>query len=140
MPKPMLPLSYADPKTALSGIGGFLGDLGNKAIDLPFKLRYGVGADEKSRLAQSGQIPGALPTNQMDTAEEYDDEERRASGYLFGKNWGTGAQPLMDMADQIRILFGDDENRRKIGRDSFQAGIKEHPSYKKSALRGMGVY
>lgn len=53
-------------------------------VEATAPLRYGVGGNEKARMALQGQIPGAPPANKAENPEA----DRYASTYLGAKKWG----------------------------------------------------
>lgn len=109
----------------LSGMGDAISELGRKTIDPLYKLRYGMGQSDKSRLALSGTLPGAPQPGEISNDEAFDKADRVASGYLFGKKWGANAKPVMDVVNVIRTLTGDSPELRGMGMNAFQEGTGE---------------
>lgn len=108
----------------LKGMGDAISNLGHEAIDPLYKLRYGVGPDEKSRLAMTGGLPGA-PYKSPGDDNKIRQSDRYASGYLFGKKWGANAKPIMDVVNMIRFM--DSPELRGMGMQGFEEGAGEKP-------------
>jgi hypothetical protein len=96
-------------------------------------LRYGVGTDEKERLAISRALPGAP----RDTSADQDAANRYASGYLFGLNHPTIAAAVQPFVSQLKTsdlpLFGGSTPELQSQADSgVQQGVA-------AASRGMSI-
>ena len=100
-------------KQAAEGAAAALGDA-------PWKLRYGVGPTEKYAAAVSGEIPGA---EKIEKQADVPREERRAAGYLFGKNWPTLARGGTALANKIR--FSEDPALHSVATSATEQGIAD---------------
>lgn len=85
-----------------------------------FKLRYGVDSTEKYRQALGGQIPGAEPIH---SDEDLAREERRTSGYLFGKQHPSVARFGTEVANTIR--FWEPQALHQTATDATSRGIAD---------------
>jgi hypothetical protein len=100
----------ADSRSFMEGALGFL-------EEAPFRLRYGVPAAEKYRLAVSGEIPGGRVPH---SDAEVEEEERRAAGFLFGAKWPTLAEPGTRFANALR--FWEDPRMHEIALEAARQG------------------
>ena len=61
----------------------------NDFINMTYQGRYGVNSEEKDRLIQSGQIPGAPEKYASGSESDRYLGDRVGAGYLSGNHWGS---------------------------------------------------
>lgn len=102
------------------------------ATDPLYRLRYGVTAAEKSGLAVNRQIPGA---GAAVSPEDFEREERRASGYLFGQKWPNIAVPATSAVNALR--FWEDPELHEIALEAARRGSQSATATAADQARGL---
>lgn len=109
-----------------AAMGQFFDDPAQATRDALWYSRYGMGEAEKSMMTMGGQIPGGKPPG---SEQEFDEEDRRASAYLFAKNWGKPAEPIFDIVNIIRqmgipgLSDQNEDSLQAIAREAFNQGL-----------------
>lgn len=83
----------------MGGVGRGPGDV----TDLGNLIRYGMTGPQKDALAYGAKLPGAPSYTQNPAAAD-----RYASGYLFGQQWPSIAEPVTGAIGAGRYKFGPD--------------------------------